>query len=172
MLTLKNIYKKNYYISPIYPSTKNESFQKFRSQYFHGHPPHAKNLMSQPEKLVLGSNRYVQIHRTLFREECLMKKDMTDEKMKYCLPSTGLINTWPSVSTLGSFVQNNNVSLVPKLIATSLSLNLIPMRDAGLSPVNATTSQSLAKLYLLIIYCDIVPITLLVGTGSFNRSLR
>lgn len=54
----------------------------------------------------------------------------------------GLTKTCPSSRHLGSSSDKNNVSLVPRLIAMSLSHRHRPANDAGLSPVNDTTRHS------------------------------
>jgi hypothetical protein len=56
--------------------------------------------------------------------------------------STGFTNMCPSSAGRGLFSHNIRVSLVPRLTAMSPSSSLMPARDAGLSPVKATTLQS------------------------------
>ena len=78
----------------------------------------------------------------------------------------------PSKAGFGVLKHIIRVSLVPRLTAMSPSCSLIPAKDAGLSPVKATTLQPGSKPYSSIMYCDMVPIMLYEGTTSPSFSFR
>ena len=84
----------------------------------------------------------------------------------------GLTKTCPLVVGFGLSSHNMRVSLVPRLIHMSVFFKQTPAREAGLSPVNATTSHDLGKPYLCERYLEIFPRCFDDETNSPSFSLR
>lgn len=78
----------------------------------------------------------------------------------------------PSRAGLGVLKAHMSVSLVPRLKTMSPSSTLMPAKEAGLSPVNATTLQSGLNPYCCTRYGDIDPISSKDGTRSPSFSFR
>ena len=77
----------------------------------------------------------------------------------------------PSRAGWGIFSHSMSVSLVPRLTATSPSSKRMPARDAGLSPVKATTLQSAEKPYCSTRYWETDPSWLQDGAKVPSFSL-
>ena len=77
---------------------------------------------------------------------CLESNLIYQRRAMYASGSTGLQKTWPSKEGVGfPLSQRKRVSLVPKDMAMSPFSKHIPAKEAGLSPVNATTEQEGSK---------------------------